>query len=287
MREGERLAGQVIDIPVISGPSEVITGGLHAGKFHNTYEFYAGVNKNGVKGVLALESGDPKFIMGFYESFIGYISAVSTLTINSSENPAYGPYMYVGFSQGAPTTQASQLLIPYYSTFNEAITALNNSIQGSTQYPITYHYANSIVTGPTEAAAGGTVIVTATPDVGYGITDASTQILVTNDDVAVPYTWDATNQRITFTMPEGAVTVHVTASLIPTYPIMYRSTRVTLSGPERAAVDSTVNVDCAFPEGYGIKTTDSITVTCNRVPVPFSWDSENQRITFTMPDPTA
>lgn len=69
-------------------------------------------------------------------------------------------------------------------------------------YPITYSFTNSIVSGPSEAAVGDTVIVSAVPDVGYGITDASTQILVTNSDVAIPYTWDATNQRITFTMPQ-------------------------------------------------------------------------------------
>ena len=71
------------------------------------------------------------------------------------------------------------------------------------------------------------------------------------------------------------------------YPITYRPTRVTLDGPATAAVGATVNVGCTFPEGYGVKTTDSITVTCNRVPVPFSWDAMNQRVTFTMPDPTA
>lgn len=69
-------------------------------------------------------------------------------------------------------------------------------------YPITYHYTNSIVNGPSEAAVGDTVIVSVVSDVGYDITDASSQILVTNNDVAVPYTWDATNQRITFTMPD-------------------------------------------------------------------------------------
>lgn len=69
-------------------------------------------------------------------------------------------------------------------------------------YPITYHYTNSTVSGPAEAAVGDIVTVSAVPDAGYGITDASTQILVTNNDVAVPYTWDAVNQRITFTMPD-------------------------------------------------------------------------------------
>lgn len=77
-------------------------------------------------------------------------------------------------------------------------------LSASPLYPITYHYTNSTVSGPAEAAVGDTVTVSAVPDVGYGITDASTQILVTNDDVAVPYTWDAVNQHITFTMPQPA-----------------------------------------------------------------------------------
>lgn len=72
------------------------------------------------------------------------------------------------------------------------------------RYSITYHYTNSTVSGPSEAAVGDTVVVSAVPDVDYGITDASSQISVTNDDVAVPYTWDAANQRITFTMPQPA-----------------------------------------------------------------------------------
>ena len=72
----------------------------------------------------------------------------------------------------------------------------------STSYPITYHYTNSTVSGPSEAAVGETVTVSAVPNAGYGITDATTQILVTNNDVAVPYTWDAANNSITFTMPD-------------------------------------------------------------------------------------
>lgn len=72
----------------------------------------------------------------------------------------------------------------------------------SRKFPITYQYTNSTVSGPAEAVVGDIVTVFAMPDVGYGITDASTQILVTNNDIAVPYTWDATNKRITFTMPD-------------------------------------------------------------------------------------
>ncbi len=73
---------------------------------------------------------------------------------------------------------------------------------GTMLYPITYHYTNSTVSGLAEAAVGDIVTVSAIPDVGYDITDASMQILVTNNDIAVPYTWDSTNNRITFTMPD-------------------------------------------------------------------------------------
>lgn len=88
--------------------------------------------------------------------------------------------------------------IDVYENYNDAYAALSATIT----YPITYHYTNSAVSGPLEAAIGDTVTVSAVPDVDYGITDASTQILVTNNDVAVPYTWDAANNRITFTMPD-------------------------------------------------------------------------------------
>lgn len=93
--------------------------------------------------------------------------------------------------------------IVHINSLNELISAIDDyGIKAYSTYPITYHYTNSTVSGPTEAAVGDTVTVSAVPDVGYGITDASTQILVTNDDVAVPYTWDAANNRITFTMPQ-------------------------------------------------------------------------------------
>lgn len=88
-----------------------------------------------------------------------------------------------------------------YATISDGLA--DSSIRPIVQaYSITYHYTNSTVSGPTEAAVGDTVTVSAVPDVGYGITDASAQILVTNNDIAVPYTWDAANQRITFTMPD-------------------------------------------------------------------------------------
>lgn len=71
----------------------------------------------------------------------------------------------------------------------------------SYEYPITYHYTNSIVTGPSVATVGDTVTVSAVPDNNYGITDAASQILVTNNDVAVEYQWNPSTNTITFTMP--------------------------------------------------------------------------------------
>lgn len=99
-----------------------------------------------------------------------------------------------------PTTQAISAFEPF-DTYENALYALTH-YSPIVSYPITYHYTNSTVSGPAEAAVGDTVTVSAVPDVGYGITDASTQIIVTNNDIAVPYTWDAVNQRITFTMPD-------------------------------------------------------------------------------------
>lgn len=91
---------------------------------------------------------------------------------------------------------------PVYSTLEDFFTTEQPIPYTGTAYPITYSSSNSTVSGPSSAAVGETVEVSAVPDVGYGITDASTQILVTNNDVAVPYTWDAMNNRITFTMPD-------------------------------------------------------------------------------------
>lgn len=69
-------------------------------------------------------------------------------------------------------------------------------------YPITYHYTNSTVSGPAEAAIGDTVTVSAVPNVDYGITDPTTQISVTNNDAPVNFTWDAATNTIMFTMPD-------------------------------------------------------------------------------------
>lgn len=67
--------------------------------------------------------------------------------------------------------------------------------------PIIYSYTNSSVTGPSTALPGRTVMVSAVPDANYGITDYTSQIAVTNNDVPVNFTWDAATNRIVFIMP--------------------------------------------------------------------------------------
>lgn len=72
---------------------------------------------------------------------------------------------------------------------------------------------------------------------------------------------------------------------IVNYPITYRLTNVTTTGPNEAAVGDTVTVPLTFPEGYGIVNPSSDAyVTCNGILVPSTY-SDGQ-IVFTMPDPS-
>ena len=69
------------------------------------------------------------------------------------------------------------------------------------------------------------------------------------------------------------------------YPITYRLTNATSTGPNEAAVGDTVTVPLTFPEGYGIVNPASdVYVTCNGVIVPSTY-TEGQLV-FTMPDPS-
>ncbi len=139
-------------------------------------------------GMCKLTSGEPSALLvtmpinqNISETYIGY-----------STNWTYDDYVY--------NPGKFNPIYGVYENFDAALAALQSGPIPT--YPITYSATNGTVSGPTEAAIGDTVIVSAVPDVDYGITDASSQIIVTNNDVAVPYTWDAANQRITFTMPD-------------------------------------------------------------------------------------
>lgn len=94
--------------------------------------------------------------------------------------------------------------IPTYDTVWDGL--IDNGVlpisSGGTKYPIAYSYTNSVVYGPSEAAVGEIVNVSAVPNSNYGITDPASQILVTNNDVAVSYQWNPSTNTITFVMPD-------------------------------------------------------------------------------------
>lgn len=120
-----------------------------------------------------------------------------TVTFNGKEyamtiGTTMGTY-YTGYYASAANDK--------YSSLQEALSAMQ--IRPIVEmYPITYSYTNSTVSGPSEAGVGDTVTVSAVPDNNYGITDPASQILVTNNDVAVEYQWNPSTNTITFTMPD-------------------------------------------------------------------------------------
>lgn len=99
-------------------------------------------------------------------------------------------------------TNADVMSFHRYSNFASIIADCNDGIWGAVTYPITYSSSNATISGPSEAAVGDTVTVSAVPDNNYGITDAASQILVTNNDAAVPYQWNPSTNTIVFTMPD-------------------------------------------------------------------------------------
>ncbi len=69
------------------------------------------------------------------------------------------------------------------------------------------------------------------------------------------------------------------------FPITYRLTNATTTGPNEANVGDTVTVSLTFPEGYGVVNPSSdVYVSCNGVLVPSTY-SDGQLV-FTMPDPS-
>lgn len=192
--------GQLYEVPLISSVSAITTegmnfGGAYIGKTTNDVILFGLDKRNFTDGIhYYVTAGAP---LGTTPDLHLYFASWSQY------NPGFSvvnPYTNVLMTGDYGSVTGTDL--DFFNSIGELRTALNNASYSDILYPITYHYENSIVSGPSEAAVGDTVIVSAMPNVGYGITDASTQILVTNDDVAVPYTWDAANQRITFTMPQ-------------------------------------------------------------------------------------
>ncbi len=72
---------------------------------------------------------------------------------------------------------------------------------------------------------------------------------------------------------------------ILSYPITYRLTNATTTGPNEAAVGDIVTVPLTFTEGYGVvNPSTDVYVTCNGESVPSTY-SDGQLV-FTMPDPS-
>lgn len=209
--------GQVYELPVVSKTQFLPDGMAFGIRVEGGRTTRIGAPTTGVSAVFfnsddALYNYDSAFVQGesgvicyassalvFYFYTGGSVGTVEESTLRDNEYIS-SPYTNaISFMFGTGSIRISG--VDAYSTSTEAAAALGLII-GDKQYPITYHYTNSTISGPSSAAVGDTVTVSAVPNAGYGITDASTQILVTNNDVAVPYTWDATNNRIMFTMPD-------------------------------------------------------------------------------------
>lgn len=139
-------------------------------------------------------------------SFITSGSAATNMEITIGGKVYYG--CFVTSNAGSPAMYA--LSSQYYGIYNQPLTDSLSDLMSmitvlpisSTKYPITYSYSNAAVSGVTEAAIGDTVVVSAVPNINYGITDQASQIIVTNNDVAVPYEWNPSTNTITFTMPD-------------------------------------------------------------------------------------
>lgn len=214
------MAGQLYTVPFIDHVptvTELKQYGLHAEDYEHN------VSPGNRMGFYCMASVvGSKVAFGYYTSSEGYLSIYAAAGFNTTFNFYSTNDLNTGiFNQTAEIITVDsnsfyfarrgwiynggsfsnpELFVELYENEESGLMALSEVF--SIGYPITYSYTNSTVSGPSRAVVGDTVTVSAVPDVGYGITDASTQILVTNNDVAVPYTWDATNQRITFTMPQ-------------------------------------------------------------------------------------
>lgn len=99
--------------------------------------------------------------------------------------------------------------------------------------------------------------------------------------------WDIPTQamNVSYYNSEADARTAISAYLPSPYPITYRLTNATTTGPSEANVGDTVTVPLMFPEGYGIVNPSSdVYVTCNGVSVPSTY-SDGQLV-FIMPDPS-
>lgn len=127
----------------------------------------------------------------------------------TSFKPFYKSNIFWNITNGLPYLKENEIsLYPDSINFTGGLSEIPfNPFTGeipTTNYPITYYPTNVTLNGPAEAAVGDTVNVNCTFPTGYTMKNPTSggDIRVTNNGVAVPYTWDNTNKRITFTMPD-------------------------------------------------------------------------------------
>lgn len=128
-------------------------------------------------------------------------SGTSTASLVTGYNDLYG-YLVTDYNEAYNSAGVINSIITYVPVYDDVQTFIDEVYSGALHYPITYSYTNSTVSGPDEAAVSNTVTVSAVPDNNYGITDPESQILVTNNDVAVSYNWNPSTNTITFVMPD-------------------------------------------------------------------------------------
>ncbi len=96
---------------------------------------------------------------------------------------------------------SSELLTNVRIDLFEDKESAENAIGVGVLYPITYRLTNCTApSAPAEATIGDTVNVPLVMQEGYDIVTPSTDILVTNNGVTVPHTYN--NGTISFTMPD-------------------------------------------------------------------------------------
>lgn len=185
-----------------------------------TYRQYYGTNLESDKVVITFLV-DPSSASTVYPPYGLFVASLTNATIYSASSGQYyfwssfnlentieyeGVTIYYHTGKWAAAVDVHKELnvseIGYNQNLAEALPEAYQILITGNRFPITYHYENSTVSGPAEAAVGDTVVISAIPNNNYGITDAASQILVTNNDVSVPYQWNQTTNTITFTMPD-------------------------------------------------------------------------------------
>lgn len=104
-------------------------------------------------------------------------------------------YRYILFN--LPSNYLFELATTNYSSALDFI----NAVYGIT-FPITYYPTNvTFDPAPSSAVVGDIVTVGVFVPDGYTIRNPSSNIVVRNNGIIVPHTWDATTSHLTFEMP--------------------------------------------------------------------------------------